>query len=354
MDIVLVTGSGGLVGSEAVRYYAASADLVVGIDNDMRAKFFGDHASTAWSVSQLRTQFGNYRHFAIDIRDQAAVDAVFEQFRNEIKLIIHTAAQPSHDWSAIDPVTDFTVNANGTLAMLEACRRYSPSAVFILTSTNKVYGDRPNTLPLVELDKRWEIDRSHPFAEYGIDESMSIDRSTHSPFGASKVAADIVTQEYGRYFGLKTGVFRGGCLTGPAHSGTKLHGFLAYLMKCTVEGTKYTVFGYEGKQVRDNIHSHDLIRAFDAFYRSPRPGEVYNIGGSRYSNCSMIEAIELCERISGRTLDWKYEENNRVGDHIWYVSDVSRFRAHYPDWSLTYDVPLILQDIFDHASERWT
>ena len=353
MEVIVVTGSGGLVGSETVRYYAERADRVVGIDNDMRAAFFGEEASTAWAVEQLEAELPNYEHRAVDIRDMAAVEALFAEYGADIRLVVHTAAQPSHDWAARDPLTDFGVNATGTLHLLEAVRRHCPTAVFVFTSTNKVYGDRPNTLPLIELDTRWEVSDGHPYAEHGIDEEMSVDASTHSLFGASKLAADVLVQEYGRYFGLKTGTFRGGCLTGPAHSGTQLHGFLAYLMKCTVTGTPYRVFGYKGKQVRDNIHSADLLAAFDAFYRAPRAGEVYNIGGGRFSNCSMLEAIELCEEVAGRRLEWSYVEDNRVGDHIWYVSDLRKFQAHYPDWRLRYDVPAILEDIHDRAGARW-
>jgi CDP-paratose 2-epimerase len=268
-------------------------------------------------------------------------------------LIVHTAAQPSHDWAAREPFTDFDVNAVGTLNLLEATRRHAPGATFIFTSTNKVYGDTPNRLPLIELETRWELDPSHEWAEHGIPEEMSLDNSTHSIFGASKVAADIMVQEYGRYFGMHTGVFRGGCLTGPGHSGAELHGFLAYLMRCTVIGRPYTVFGYKGKQVRDNIHSEDLIAAFDAFARNPRIGEAYNIGGARASNCSMLEAIGLCEEVAGRRLDWNYVEDNRVGDHIWWISDISKFQRHYPEFELTYDVRGIIADINERASERW-
>lgn len=353
MDVVVVTGAGGLVGSETVRFHARTADLVVGVDNDMRATFFGDEASTSWSVSALEAAHDNYRHVPIDIRDSDGVAAVFAEYGSDIRCIVHTAAQPSHDWAASDPMTDFTVNANGTLVLLEAYRTHCPDATFIFTSTNKVYGDRPNELPLVEHEHRWEVDPSHPFARHGIDETMSVDASTHSLFGASKLAADVLTQEYGRYFGLNTGVFRGGCLTGPAHSGTRLHGFLAYLMRCTATGEHYTVYGYKGKQVRDNIHSADLVAAFDAFHRNPRAGEVYNIGGGRASNCSMLEAIQMCETITGRTLDWSYEEANRIGDHIWYVSDIRKFSEHYPQWRLNYDVEAILKDIYEHANERW-
>jgi CDP-paratose 2-epimerase len=280
------------------------------------------------------------------------VNAVLAQYGTAVGAVIHTAAQPSHDWAAREPFTDFGVNAVGTLNLLEACREHSPDAVFVFTSTNKVYGDTPNRLPLLEQETRWEIDPTHPFS-VGIDESMSIDQSTHSLFGASKVAADVLVQEYGRYFGMKTGVFRGGCLTGPHHSGTMLHGFLAYLMKCTVTGTPYRVFGYKGKQVRDNIHSADLVSALHAFIDAPRAGEVYNIGGSRFSHCSMLEAITMCQEIAGRELLWSYEEQNRIGDHIWYVSDIGKFKRHYPSWVQQHDVASLLQDIHDQNVERW-
>ena len=262
-------------------------------------------------------------------------------------VIVHTAAQPSHDWAAREPHTDFSVNAVGTLNLLEATRQHCPEAVFIFTSTNKVYGDTPNALPLRELERRWEIDPSHIY-HTGIDETMSIDQTKHSLFGASKVAADVLVQEYGRYFGMKTACFRGGCLTGPAHAGTELHGFLAYLMKCAATGRPYRVFGYKGKQVRDNIHSHDLVEALWQFSQAPRVAEVYNLGGSRHSNCSMLEAITLCEEISGKKLDWSYVEDNRIGDHIWWVSDVRKFQKHYPDWKYQFDLKAILQQI--HAA----
>jgi CDP-paratose 2-epimerase len=268
-------------------------------------------------------------------------------FGAAIKVVVHTAAQPSHDWAAREPHTDFTVNANGTLNVLEAARQHCPEAVFIFTSTNKVYGDTPNRLPLRELETRWEIDPTHAYRE-GVDETMSIDQTKHSLFGASKVAADVLVQEYGRYFGMKTACFRGGCLTGPAHAGTELHGFLAYLMKCTTSGRPYRVFGYKGKQVRDNIHSHDLVEAFWQFFQAPRSGEVYNLGGSRHSHGSMLESIALCEQISGQKLNWTYVEDNRIGDHIWWVSDVRKFQAHYPQWSYRYGMREILQEI--HAA----
>ncbi|HVM15647.1 MAG TPA: NAD-dependent epimerase/dehydratase family protein [Egibacteraceae bacterium] len=353
MSAVVVTGSGGLVGSEAVRFYAPKEELVVGIDNDMRAKFFGDEASTAWNAKRLMDTHDNYEHHDADIRDGEAMRRIFATYGPDISLVLHTAAQPSHDWAASDPTTDFTVNANGTLVLLEAAREHCPEAVFIFTSTNKVYGDRPNTLPLVELDSRWEIEAGHPYAEHGIDETMSLDATTHSLFGASKAAADLLVQEYGRYFGMRTATFRGGCLTGPAHAGTQLHGFLAYLMKCTATGAPYTVFGYGGKQVRDNLHSEDLLAAFDAFYRAPRVGEVYNMGGARHSNCSMREAIAICEELTGRTLTWDYRPEPRIGDHQWWVSDVRRFQRHYPQWRVRYDTRAILEDIYEQSAQRW-
>ena len=352
MGVIIVTGAGGLVGSETARYYLDRGCDVVGIDNDMRARFFGAEASTHWQVESLCARYPSYAHHAADIRDAEAVRKIFRACGKAITLVVHTAAQPSHDWAASDPRTDFEVNALGTLVMLEATREFAPEATFIFTSTNKVYGDTPNRLPLIEQATRWEIDPAHPYAAEGIDESMSIDQTKHSVFGASKVAADVMVQEYGRYFGMRTGVFRGGCLTGPGHSGTRLHGFLSYLMKCAVSGREYAIYGYKGKQVRDNIHSHDLVRAFDAFHAQPRPGEVYNMGGSRFSNCSMQEAIAMCEEISGRKMNVRYEEDNRIGDHIWWVSSVSRFRAHYPAWQLTYDVRRILEEIYRACVER--
>lgn len=353
MNTVVVTGSAGLIGSEATRFLANLGYTVIGIDNDMRRTFFGEDASTAWNRTRLEADLGRrYSHQNIDIRDADAMNRIFQRYGAEIVLVIHAAAQPSHDWAASDPQTDFTVNANGTLNLLEATRQYAPDAVFIFTSTNKVYGARPNDLPLLEQDLRWEIEPDHTYAD-GIREDMAIDQTLHSLFGASKVAADVLVQEYGRYFGMYTACFRGGCLTGPNHSGAQLHGFLAYLMRCTVTGTPYTIFGYKGKQVRDNIHSADLIRAFYEFFKAPRVGEVYNIGGGRYSNCSMLEAIELCEQITGQRLIWSYSDQNRVGDHIWYVSNLSKFESHYPNWSLEYDVPRILDEIYAANRSRW-
>jgi CDP-paratose 2-epimerase len=351
MSIALVTGSAGLIGSETVKRFHAEGMEVVGIDNDMRAYFFGVDASTSGNLKKIAAALAHYQHRAVDIRDADAVAKVFAEFGSAIQVIVHTAAQPSHDWAAKEPHTDFGVNAVGTLNLLEAARQHCPEAPFIFTSTNKVYGDTPNRLPLIEQEKRWEVDRSHPYFEHGIDEGMSIDQTKHSLFGASKVAADVLVQEYGQYFEMKTACFRGGCLTGPAHAGTELHGFLAYLMKCTVEGKPYRVFGYKGKQVRDNIHSHDLVDAFWQFYQAPRSAEVYNIGGSRHSNCSMQEAIDLCQQISGKQLDYSYEEDNRIGDHIWWVSDVRKFQQHYPTWKYRYGLKEILGEIHAACAE---
>jgi CDP-paratose 2-epimerase len=355
MAIILVTGSAGLIGSEAVRFFCEKGFTVVGIDNNMRQVFFGEDASTEWNQQKLSKDYGSqYIHYSVDIRDNEAISAIFKTYSSDISLIVHTAAQPSHDWAAKDPYMDFSVNANGTLILLENTRQNSPGAVFIFCSTNKVYGDRPNSLPLIEKELRWEIDENHPYYERGIDELMSIDACKHSLFGASKVAADILVQEYGRYFEIKTASFRGGCLTGPSHSGTQLHGFLSYLMKCTMTGQPYSVYGYKGKQVRDNIHSYDLVNAFYHFYQAPRVAEVYNIGGSRFSNCSMLEAIQSCEAIAQKKLNWQYEETNRIGDHIWWISDVSKFQEHYPNWELTYTVTDILKEIFSQNVNRWT
>jgi len=353
MGVALITGSAGLIGSEATGFFAELGLEIVGIENDMRSRFFGAEASTKWNQRRLKDELGSkYRHEEFDIRDANEINRLFADLGNDIELVIHTAAQPSHDWAARDPQTDFSVNATGTLNLLEATRRFCPDAPFIFTSTNKVYGDTPNKLPLVELETRWEIDKMHPYS-VGINESMSIDQTLHSVFGASKVAADVLVQEYGRYFGLATACFRGGCLTGPNHSGTALHGFLAYLMRCTATGRPYTVFGYQGKQVRDNIHSEDLIRCFHQFFQKPRVGEVYNIGGGRFSNASMLEAICMCEEITGQKLSTEYKEQNRIGDHIWWISDTSKFSEHYPEWKQLYDVRAILEQIHERNVDRW-
>jgi CDP-paratose 2-epimerase len=352
MSVAIVTGSSGLIGSETARFFHQKDLQIVGIDNNMRQYFFGADGSIEWNTHRLKQSLENFTHYPIDIRNQEAVLEIFKRFAGNISVVIHTAAQPSHDWAAREPITDFTVNANGTLILLEATRLYCPDATFIFTSTNKVYGDAPNLLPLVEHENRWEIDKSHQFFEYGIDETMSIDQSKHSLFGVSKVAADVLVQEYGRYFNLKTGTFRGGCLTGPGHSGAELHGFLAYLAKCAVTNKPYTIYGYSGKQVRDNIHSYDLVNAFWHFYQNPRPAAVYNMGGSRHSNCSVLEAIQMIEELSGKSVRYEISDQARSGDHIWWISDIRRFQNDYPQWSYRYDLRRIIQEILEATIDR--
>ena len=353
MSITVVTGSCGLIGFESAMHFGAGS-TVVGVDNDMRAAFFGPEASTRASRQRLEEQLGTgYEHHDMDIRDRAGVLALFERYGAEISLVVHTAAQPSHDWAAREPFTDFDINAVGTLNLLEATRLHAPEAVFIFTSTNKVYGDTPNALPYVELEQRWEIEQGHRY-EPGIDESMSIDASLHSLFGASKVAADVLVQEYGRYFDLRTCCFRGGTLTGPNHAAAELHGFLAYVVRCAMTRTPYTIFGYRGKQVRDVIHSSDLIACFDAVARAPRVAEVYNIGGGRHSNVSVLEAIELVQEVTGEEMTWNLSDENRVGDHIWWISDTGRFAEHYPDWRQAYDVRAIAVELFERNRDHWT
>ncbi len=346
MSIAIVTGSAGLIGAETCRRFHGEGLDIVGIDNDMRARFFGPDASTARTRDTLLSSLKRYRHEAVDIRDSVGIERLFKELGSAVSVVVHTAAQPSHDWAARDPQTDFGVNAQGTLNLLEAVRTHCPGAPFIFTSTNKVYGDAPNRLPLIEFDTHYDIDPTHRYA-VGIDESMSVDQTKHSLFGVSKLAADVLVQEYGRYFGLRTVCFRGGCLTGPGHAGTELHGFLAYLMKCTASGMPYRVFGYKGKQVRDNIHSADLVEAFWQFFKHPRSGEVYNMGGSRHSSCSMLQAIAACERISGRRLNWTYVDDNRIGDHIWWISDVRKFQQHYLEWRYRYNLEDILREIHE-------
>ncbi|MBF0532870.1 MAG: NAD-dependent epimerase/dehydratase family protein [Candidatus Omnitrophica bacterium] len=350
MPVVIVTGSSGLIGSATVRFFAGKGFQVVGIDNDMRRYFFGDAASTADMTDELIGAIADFAHYGIDIRDLSTLESIFKRYGGRLQALVHTAAQPSHDWAASEPFTDFEVNAGGTLNLLELTRKYAPEAVFIFTSTNKVYGDRPNALPFAETATRWELPREHPYYD-GIDEMMSIDQSTHSLFGVSKMAADILVQEYGRYFGMQTVCFRGGCLTGPQHTGVLQHGFLAYLMKCCVSGNEYTVFGYKGKQVRDNLHSHDLASAFWHFYQQPRSGEVYNIGGGRGNSCSVLEAIGLCEKIAGKKMKWQYSDKNRAGDHIWYISGLNKFKTHYPDWQMAYSLEKILIEIYQYHKD---
>ena len=345
MNIAIITGSCGLIGSEAARYFAGRGFKIVGVDNDMRAHYCGESASTEPMRKHLMSRVRNYEHHNLDIRDLRGLEEIFQNYTKDIKLVIHAAAQPSHDWAAREPFTDFTVNANGTLNLLELTRQHCAQAVFIFTSTNKVYGDTPNQLPMEELSTRWEVKGAHPYYD-GIDEVMSIDGSKHSLFGASKAAADLMVQEYGQYFGLKTVCFRAGCLTGPNQAGAELHGFLAYLMKCALTAQEYTIFGYKGKQVRDNIHSFDLITAFDAFYQNPKPAKVYNMGGGRANSCSILEAIRLCEEITGKRMKHRYEPQPRNGDHIWYISSLKKFQSHYPQWRQKYTLKATLEEIF--------
>jgi len=351
MKTVLVTGSSGLIGSEAVEHFDRQGHQVIGVDNNMRRIFFGEPGDTTWNFERLRKVTRNFSHSDIDIRNRAALDDLFRKHRFE--LIVHCAAQPSHDKARDIPILDFEVNALGTVNLLEATRLHCPNAVFVFFSTNKVYGDAPNELPLKELETRWEYARPEDFN--GIDENCRIDRTLHSLFGASKASADLMAQEYGRYFGMKVGVFRGGCLTGPSHSGVELHGFLSYLVKVALTGATYNVFGYKGKQVRDNIHSHDVVRAIEAFAANPRPGEVYNLGGGRENSVSMLEAIAKIEHMSGKKLNWKYVDENRKGDHICYISNLAKLRSHYPNWSITIGLDEILRQIIaDHAQRLST
>jgi CDP-paratose 2-epimerase len=338
---ILVTGSSGLIGSEAVAHFDAKGHDVVGVDNNMRRVFFGEAGDTLWNLERLKATTKRFRHFAADIRDRQAVEELFEA--HGFELIVHCAAQPSHDKAREIPLLDFEVNALGTMQLLEATRRYCRDAVFVFMSTNKVYGDAPNEIPMKELDTRYDYARTEDFD--GVNEGCRIDRTMHSLFGASKAAADLAAQEYGRYFGMKVGVFRGGCLTGPAHSAVELHGFLSYLVKITSIGGTYSVFGYRGKQVRDNIHSYDVVRAIEEFAANPRPGEVYNLGGGRKNSVSMLEAIAKVEALTGRKLDWRYIEEARKGDHICYISDMGKFKKDYPEWEITRGLDEILQEM---------
>jgi CDP-paratose 2-epimerase len=353
MPSAIITGSGGLIGSEAVARFARAGLDVIGIENDMRARFFGPEASTARTTQRLLDEHDTFRSVELDIRDREGIDRLFAEHADDLELVVHAAAQPSHDWAASDPHTDFGVNATGTLNLLQAVRDRRPDATFIFLSTNKVYGDRPNFLPLEDRGERLDLPEDHPW-HGGIDTTMSIDATMHSLFGVSKAAADLMVQEYGRYFDIPTVCFRGGCLTGPSHAGAQLHGFLAYLMKCTATGTPYTVFGYDGKQVRDNIHSNDVVAAMEAFHRAPRAAAVYNLGGGRDHSCSMREAIAACEAIAGRKLDWTLSDQARMGDHRWWISDLSEFERDYPEWRQTYDLESTLREIHDANAERWS
>lgn len=340
---MLVTGSGGLVGSEAAIYFGRKGHRVAGIDNDSRSRFFGEGASVTEQIAAVERMGLDYKHYWIDIANRVEVEDLVKTFCPEV--IIHTAAQPSHDWAVSNPHLDFSINAEGTLNLLEAARQFCPDVLFIFTSTNKVYGDTPNRLSFVERPTRWEL---IPFHEYrhGIDENMSIDSSTHSLFGVSKASADLMVQEYGRYFGMNTVCFRCGCITGPAHQGAELHGFLSYMMKCAVKDIVYSIYGYKGKQVRDNIHATDLIKAFDCFIQSPKQGEVYNMGGGRTANCSLMEALDMCGKIVDRKIRTKYYVDPRIGDHQWWISDTQKFQSHYPKWEITYKIEDILEEIY--------
>jgi CDP-paratose 2-epimerase len=344
MKTILVTGSSGLIGSEAVEHFDCQGHQMIGVDNNMRRVFFGDPGDTTWNLERLRSVTRNFTHFNLDIRDRSSLEELYR--KHKFDLIVHCAAQPSHDMACKIPILDFEVNALGTVNLLEATRLHCPDAVFVFLSTNKVYGDAPNELPLKELETRWEYARPEDFN--GIDEQCRLDRTLHSLFGASKASADLMAQEYGRYFGMKVGVFRGGCLTGPSHSGVELHGFLSYLVKVALSGGEYTVYGYKGKQVRDNIHSHDVVRAIEEFAANPRPGEVYNLGGGRENSISMLEAIAKIDQITGKQLNWKYADQNRIGDHICYITNLAKFRSHYPNWSITVGVEAILHQIMDN------
>src|SRR5580704_15284511 len=348
MMTTLITGSSGLIGSEAVEYFDRQGHSVIGVDNNMRREFFGTPGDTSWNLARLKKSTSHFEHHDLDIRDRNGIFVLFKEHRFDA--ILHCAAQPSHDKAKEIPLIDFEVNALGTANVLEAMRQFCPEARLVFLSTNKVYGDAPNEKPLDELATRY--DYADAADSHGIDETCRIDRTTHSVFGASKTAADVLAQEYGRYFGLNVGVFRGGCLTGPNHSGVELHGFLSYLVKVAIAGETYTVFGYKAKQVRDNIHSHDVVRAMEEFAANPRPGEVYNMGGGRENSISMLESIEKIEQMSGKKLNWKYVDENRKGDHICYISDLSKFKSHYPNWKITIGLDEIFRQIIADHTQR--
>ena len=350
--MILVTGSTGLIGYEACNFYLQKKIKVIGIDNNLRSYFFGPKSSNKWKEKKL-TKNKNYIHFSADIRNRSQIFKIFRKFRKKIKAVIHTAAQPSHDWAAKEPFTDFSINANGTLNLLEALRIECPHVPFVFTSTNKVYGDTPNFLPIIEKKERYELKKNHKFFRKGIDESMTIDQSTHSIFGTSKTAADLLVQEYGRYFNLKTVSFRGGCLTGEEHSGAELHGFLSFLVKSIIHKKKYSIFGYKGKQVRDNIHSSDVISAFDEFIKKPKKGgKVYNLGGGRENSCSIIEAIKIIEKLSGKKSKYKILPKNRIGDHIWWISNNSKFKRDFPKWKLKISLKKSLKKMIQHELDN--
>jgi|TARA_B110000259_G_C14029293_1_gene406033 CDP-paratose 2-epimerase len=348
MSIALITGSCGLVGSESAYFFSKKGFEIIGIDNNLRQFFFGEDGSTIWQRKELKEKIKKYTHFSADIRSYNNLEKIFKKYKKKIKIIIHCAAQPSHDYGKNFPLLDFNVNAAGTLNMLELTKRYCPESVFINMSTNKVYGDNPNKLHIVEKAKRWEL-RTNDQNFKGIKESFSLDSCTHSFFGVSKVYSDLIAQEYGKNSGLKTVSFRGGCITGPNHSGAKLHGFLSYLVKSSLKNKQYSLIGYKGKQVRDNIHSSDLVNCFWEVFKKPQKGESYNIGGGRKSNCSIIEALEMVESLAKIKIKKNYIKKNRVGDHIWYISDLSKFQKDYPNWKQKYDTKEILEELIENA-----
>tara|TARA_Y100000590_G_scaffold12585_1_gene15317 strand:- start:1862 stop:2911 length:1050 start_codon:yes stop_codon:yes gene_type:complete len=344
MSIALITGSSGLIGSESVNFFLDKGFEVIGIDNNLRKFFFGKDGSTSWVRNQLIKKSHNYKHFNIDIRNYEKLEKIFKKYKKKILTIIHCAAQPSHDYSKNFPFIDFNVNASGTLNLLELTKKYCPDSPFIFMSTNKIYGDNPNNLKIIEREKRWELKNNDKFFK-GIDETFPIDSCTHSFFGVSKTYADFVVQEYGKNIGLKTVCFRAGCVTGPNHSGAQLHGFLSYLVKSSLLNNEYSLIGFKGKQVRDNLHSNDLVKCFWEFFKKPRKGEIYNIGGGRYSNCSVIEALDLVDKLTNSKIKRKYIKKNRVGDHIWYISNLTKFKKHYPNWKQKYNTDKIIEEL---------
>jgi CDP-paratose 2-epimerase len=352
MSKILITGSGGLIGSEAALYFIDQGYGVIGIDNDMRSYFFGEGASTAENQNHLRDQFSNFTPLSIDVSDFDAMERVFDEYRQDIRAVIHTAAQPSHDWAAREPLTDFRVNCKATVQLLELTRRFCRDSAFVFLSTNKVYGDNPNAFPFTEKPYRWELSYDHPYAEHGIREDLSLDQCTHSLFGASKASADLYVQEYGRYFDMNTVCFRAGCLTGKHHAGSKLHGFLAFLTHCAVSRKSYEIIGYKGKQVRDNLHSYDLCKAMDLYIRNPQKGAVFNIGGGRENSCSVLEAIQQLEDITGQKMKVTYSDTTRTGDHIWWISDTRRFEKDYPEWKKKMSLNSILSELLVHHEAR--
>ena len=346
MSIALITGSCGLVGSESASFFSKKGFEIIGIDNNSRKFFFGKDGDISWVKSELKKKIKNYTHLNGDIRNYLFLEKIFNKYKKRISIIIHCAAQPSHDWAKNRPFIDFDINARGTLNLLELTKKYAPESPFIFMSTNKVYGDNPNNLPLIEKKTRWEISRKNKFFK-GIDESMSLDNCTHSFFGASKTYADLIVQEYGKNLGLKTSCFRAGCITGPMHSGAKLHGFLSFLVKASLKNKKYTLIGYKGKQVRDNLHSTDLVKCFWEFYKKPRYGEVYNAGGGKFSNCSILEGLHIIEEKTGIKIKKKFIKDNRVGDHIWYISNMGKFKRHYPEWKQNYTTKKIIYELIE-------